>query len=147
MIIHQHIKATREGLLGKKTSSGYTIDTHVPFVALPCGAALYRVVKVRNEANQKMCAAIVLDVGPWNISDSKYVLEDQRPLAENGIKTEFEDGKPGKQIFDSHINKAGIDLSEFVWQSLGMTDNGLVSWWFIDEPWIIGSATVVPILT
>jgi hypothetical protein len=33
------VKATREGLLGQKTASGYVIDTVVPFVALPCIAS------------------------------------------------------------------------------------------------------------
>ena len=29
------VKATREGLIGGKTDSGYVVETHVPFVALP----------------------------------------------------------------------------------------------------------------
>ena len=36
------VKATREGLIGGQTASGYIIDRVVPFVALPCGKALQR---------------------------------------------------------------------------------------------------------
>jgi hypothetical protein len=45
------VKATREGLQGGKTSSGYRVDPIVPFVALPSTAALRLWVKVHNPRN------------------------------------------------------------------------------------------------
>lgn len=43
------VKATREGLLGHGTASGYIIDRVVPFVALPSTKAIGRFVKVESE--------------------------------------------------------------------------------------------------
>jgi hypothetical protein len=42
------VKATREGLSGGKTASGYIVDDVVPFVALPAFAALHLWVRVRS---------------------------------------------------------------------------------------------------
>lgn len=125
------VKATREGLIGGKTASGYIIDTVVPFVALPSTKALGRFVKI--QANGHTVLAIVLDVGPWNEHDDEYVFQiltndttawgmpPVRPSAESGTD------ERGRKT-----NGAGIDLGEAIWRSLGMTDNGLVSWEFID---------------
>lgn len=117
---HQNIKATREGLIGRSTSSGYVICPHVPFVALPDVGALYRAVLVTNQANGKSCAALVLDVGPWNEHDCNYVEGGARPGAETGTD---ERGRT--------TNHAGIDLGEYVWRQLEMKDNGLVTWVFL----------------
>lgn len=114
------VKATREGIIGGKTSSGYVIDKVVPFVALPSTKALSRFVKVTNPTNGKSTYAIVLDVGPWNIHDDDYVFGTGRPQAENGIDS-----------FGRATNKAGIDLGEKVWAALGMTDNTEVDWEFL----------------
>lgn len=131
------VKATREGLIGGKTASGYRVDANVPFVALPSTAALRLWVRVFNPANNKSCRALVLDVGPWNEKDHAYVfqpattqsyrfssgdatgLSNIRPLAEVGI-----------DAFGRVTNKAGIDLGEAVWTALGMTDNADVMWEF-----------------
>ena|ERR1700758_5726603 len=114
------VKATREGLVGNRTASGYVIDTHVPFVALPCGKALYRAVRITNPSNLRTCTALVLDVGPWNTADESYVLHGGRPQAESGTDT-----------YGRATNGAGIDLSEKVWNALALADNGLVDWKFI----------------
>lgn len=114
------VKATREGLVGRKTASGYTIDHVVPFVALPSTKALGSFVRLFNPANGKSCLAIVLDVGPWNEHDEEYVFGASRPAAESGTDTR-----------GRHTNGAGIDLGEKVWQRLGMTDNTEVHWEFI----------------
>src|SRR6266850_4900823 len=111
------VLSTREGLIGEKTASGYIIDEHVPFVALPSKKGLYRAVKVRR--GTKQIIALVLDVGPWNIHDDAYVLYNSRPQAESGT-----------DMFGRKTNKAGIDLSEKVWKYLDMTDNGDVEWEF-----------------
>jgi hypothetical protein len=114
------VKTTREGLVGQKTASGYVIDRVVPFVALPSTEALFRFVKVTNPANGKTCAAIVLDVGPWNEHDDNYVFHGCRPQAESGTDS-----------FGRATNHAGIDLSEKVWKELGLTDNVEVDWEFL----------------
>lgn len=111
--------ATREGLIGEKTASGYIIDEHVPFVALPCTKALYRAVRVKK--GMKQIIALVLDVGPWNINDDTYVFNNSRPQAESGT-----------DMFGRKTNKAGIDLSEKVWKYLEMEDNGDVEWEFVE---------------
>ena len=114
------VKATREGLVGGTTASGYKVDTVVPFVALPSRHALGKFVHLRNPKNGKTCYAIVLDVGPWNERDEAYVFEGARPAAEDGVDTR------GRKT-----NKAGIDLGEKVWKLLDMKDNGPVEWEFL----------------
>jgi hypothetical protein len=114
------VKATREGLLGGTTASGYLVDPIVPFVALPSSAALRQWVRVINPQNGKSIDALVLDVGPWNEHDQAYVFGGQRPAAETGIDTR------GRKT-----NGAGIDLGERVWAALEMTDNSDVWWEFL----------------
>ena len=114
------VKATREGLLGGKTASGYTVDAVVPFVALPSTKALRRFVRVINPRNAKVALAVVLDVGPWNEHDENYVFGAARPAAESGQDTR------GRTT-----NHAGIDLGEAVWRALEMTDNDTVLWEFV----------------
>lgn len=112
--------ATREGLIGGKTASGYIVDTVVPFIALPAVKALHRFVRVTDPKTGRSVFAIVLDVGPWNEHDDAYVFTGARPAAESGIDTR------GRVT-----NKAGIDLGERVWRELGMEDNGPVDWVFL----------------
>jgi hypothetical protein len=119
-IVHT-VRATREGLLGQRTASGYVIDRAMPYVALPANA-LYRFVRVTNPSNGKSCIAIVLEKGPWNIDDNAYVFGSARPQAESGVDTR------GRLT-----NRSGIDLGERVWHALGMTNNGPLSWEFLDE--------------
>jgi hypothetical protein len=114
------VLATREGLDGSKTSSGYVIDDVVPFVALPSTKALHRFVRVTNPATHNSTIAVVLDVGPWNEHDDAYVFQGNRPLAESGIS-----------VSGRGTNRAGIDLGGFVWKALGMVDNAQVDWEFI----------------
>jgi hypothetical protein len=114
------VKATREGLKGKKTSSGYIVDDYVPFVALPSHKALGKFVRIVNYQNNKTCIAVVLDVGPWNEHDDAYVFDKARPLAEQGISKSMKG-----------TNNAGIDLGKKVWDELGMIENSDVDWGFI----------------
>lgn len=116
------VKATREGLVGWKTSSGWVIDRSMPFVALPSSKALYKFVKITNPLVNKSCIAIVLDVGPFNEQDDNYVFNGARPQAESGIS-----------VSGKGTNKAGIDLGEKVWSLLEMRDNTEVSWEFLEE--------------
>jgi hypothetical protein len=114
-----NVKATREGLVGQRTASGFVIDQVVPFVALPSHQALLRFVRLTNPANGKTAMAVVLDVGPWNTADNGYVFGTDRPQAESGT-----------DLFGRKTNGAGIDLGEAVWNALGMKDNTEVSWEF-----------------
>ena len=114
------VKATREGLVGQKTASGYVIDDIVPFVALPSSRALSRAVRVTNPANGKSIIAIVLDVGPWNEHDDNYVFSGYRPAAESGTS-----------VSGKGTNGAGIDLGQKVWNALLMADNSNVEWEFV----------------
>lgn len=114
------VKATREGLIGHKTASGFVIDSVVPFVALPSVDALGRLVKVTNLQNGITAYGFVLDVGPFNEHDNAYVFRGERPLAESGVS-----------VSGQGTNKAGIDLGEKIWQQLGMKDNTEVEWEFI----------------
>lgn len=112
------VKATREGLIGGKTSTGYNVDKYVPFVALPSYDALHEIVRIT--ANGLTVLAIVMDVGPWNVNDRDYVFKGARPQAESGTDK-----------FGRKTNGAGIDLGEYVWHKLAMRDNSLVSWEFV----------------
>ena len=113
-----NIKATREGLEGQKTYSGWRINSSVNFVALPSLAAVRQSVIVTY--NHKSCRALVLDVGPWNIDDDSYVFGNTRPQAETGTD------KSGRKT-----NHAGIDLGEAVRNELGIVeDNVVVDWKF-----------------
>src|SRR6266850_38555 len=112
------VLATREGLIGQKTASGYIVDGIVPFVALPSFKALFKFIKITHGNISTL--AIVLDVGPWNEHDDQYVFMGARPMAESGTDTR------GRTT-----NKAGIDLSERIWHILQMKDNTEVSWEFI----------------
>lgn len=114
------VKATREGLVGRETASGYVVDSHVPFVALPSVLALHRLVKISNPRNGHSCCAFVLDVGPWNEHDDEYVFAGARPQAESGTDS-----------IGRTTNGAGIDLGEYVWSKLGLDDNTEVEWEFL----------------
>lgn len=115
------VKATREGLIGARTASGYVIDSVVPFVALPSTSALFQFVRLRNPVTSRETMAIVLDVGPWNEHDDAYVFGGARPAAELGVDSR------GRAT-----NEAGIDLGEKVWTALGMVDNAPIEWEFIE---------------
>lgn len=114
------VKATREGLVGQKTASGYVIDTVVAFVSLPSTLALGSFVRLWNPLTNARCIAQVLDVGPWNTADNAYVFGGARPQAESG-----------KDTTGRVTNGSGIDLGEKVWALLGMTDNTTVGWEFL----------------
>lgn len=121
------VKATREGLPGQHTASGWRINSHAYFVALPSRAALWAWVEVTNmnvidpeTGTGVTVKARVLDIGPHygskNDDDDAYVFGGARPKAES-------DGSNG----------AGIDLGEAVWNALGMKDNGPVTWRWLHE--------------
>ncbi len=110
------VYATREGLIGRKTSSGRKIEADSIFVALPSTSALNSWVEV--QYNNKTMKAQVWDVGPWNENDP-YWETGTRPLAEKGISKSMQG-----------TNGAGIDLSAALFEILGMEDNDWVRWRF-----------------
>ena len=132
------VKATREGLVGKQTACGWTIDTVTPFVALPSERALHRQVRVSNPAAGKSIVATVLDVGPWNTHDDAYVFQPATNGVNPAIPSDFEgvtETRPaserGISLSGDGTNGAGIDLGQAVWSALEMRDNGLVDWEFL----------------
>lgn len=122
------VKATREGLEGKPTSTGWIIDNHVSFAALPSIRAKHRHVRISNPLNGKTSIAEILDTGPWSEIDDAYVFSGERPLAERNLRWMYGEPTP---VACPKSNGAGIDLGEKVWNTLGMRDNTEVDWEFI----------------
>ena len=120
------VLATREGLTGKRTATGWIIDDHVAFCALPSRKALHRHVRITNLKNGATAIAEVLDVGPWSEEDDGYVFNQRRPMAEFNQRKML-----GKPVEKHHTNGAGIDLGEKVWNVLDMQDNSEVDWEFV----------------
>ena len=128
------IQATRIGLIGKTTAAGLKIRSSSIFVALPSTKALWKIVIIRHDSQYYI--APVLDVGPWNETDTDYVFGNTRPLSEQGI------GRYRKPT-----NKAGIDLSDGLVRLMGyrikpttkrtdsvpVWNNDLVDWRFITD--------------
>lgn len=129
------VVATREGLPGGRTSTGWRIDPIVPFVALPSDAALRLWVLVTNPLNGRTCRALVLDVGPHYEHDTPYVfqpltIEPMLATPENEVRPRAE--QRGLDDYRRIVtNAAGIDLGEAVWAALGMKDNTKVGWSFV----------------
>jgi len=131
--------ATREGLIGHQTASGYRIDNVVNFVALPHVNALGKHVRLWADNDEFALDAViaqVLDVGPHNDLDP-YVFQQstmgQVPALTKDIRPMAEEGISRVNGHDYHAkNIAGIDLGEAVWNALGMKDNGYVWWEFVN---------------
>jgi hypothetical protein len=123
----QRVYATREGEIGKKTSTGLVIRRDSLFVALPHPRALGKHVEVRY--GQRAIVVPVLDVGPWNVDDD-YWSDSRRPASERN-----------RGYYRSPTNRAGIDLSDAVFHQLGLRDNDWVEWRFVHKgylalPWL-----------
>ena len=119
----QRVFATREGELGKRTSTGHVITAASLFVALPHPAALGKQVEVRYGA--RAIVVPVLDVGPWNVDDD-YWSGSRRPAAERSR---------GK--YRTPSNRAGIDLSDATFHALGLRDNDWVEWRFVHKGYLV----------
>ena len=119
----QRVLATREGEVGKKTSTGLVIQPDSLFVALPHPMALHKHVEIRY--GTLTVVAQVLDVGPWNTDDA-YWKTSTRPASERAH---------GKYRVPS--NHAGIDLSDAVYAALGLPDNDVVAWRFVHKGYLV----------
>ncbi|MEO6954736.1 MAG: hypothetical protein ABI321_23250 [Polyangia bacterium] len=119
----QRVLATREGEVGKKTSTGLVIQPESLFVALPHPMALHKHVEIRY--GNRTIVAQVLDVGPWNVDDA-YWKTSARPASERAH---------GKYRVPS--NHAGIDLSNAVFAALGLSDNDVVDWRFVHKGYLV----------
>lgn len=118
----QRVFATREGLVGSRLATGGLIRAGDQFVALPHPSALRRDVELRYGG--RALVVPVLDVGPWNIDDP-YWSNGQRPAAERGRGT-----------YRTPANRAGIDLSDATFATLGLRDNDFVEWRFVHRGYI-----------
>jgi hypothetical protein len=119
----QRVYATREGEIGKRTSTGHHITPESLFVALPHPAALGKHVEVRYR--QRAIVVPVLDVGPWNIDDA-YWRTGERPAAERS-----------RGYYRTPSNRAGIDLSDATFAALGLHDNDWVEWRFVHKGYLV----------
>jgi hypothetical protein len=118
----QRVFATREGLTGGRLATGGIIQPGDRFVALPHPSALHRDVEIRYQG--RALVVPVLDVGPWN-TDDDYWSSGQRPAAERGRGT-----------YRRPVNRAGIDLSDATFATLGLHDNDWVEWRFVHRGYI-----------
>jgi hypothetical protein len=68
----------------------------------------------------------VIDLGPWNYDDPRYVHEGQRPLVEKQYaqKTPAQNGQVP-------TNKAGIDLTPPIADAVGISGKGVIRWRFV----------------
>jgi hypothetical protein len=119
----QKVYATREGDIGKRTSTGLRIEPEHLFVALPHPRALGKDVEVRYR--NRAIIVPVLDVGPWNVDDA-YWETGARPAAERG-----------RGVYRAPSNRAGIDLSDAVFAALGLRDNDDVEWRFVHRGYLV----------
>lgn len=123
------VAATREGLVGEKTASGHVIKETDVFVALPSRKALGKLVEVRYAGKSIQCK--VEDVGPWSTQDDYWNTTRARPLSEEGKRV------PVSMLtkYGPTKNKAGIDLSNGLWDLLGIPrGKGIapVEWRFVE---------------
>jgi hypothetical protein len=103
------------------------------YVALPWTVPDPR-PKVRVTRGNLSLTASISDKGPWTTMDEAYVMGggEVRPIAE----TCYDNHDPlpsGPNAGKVPSNPAGIDLSPALFKALGMTDNDLVDWQFIDD--------------
>jgi hypothetical protein len=158
--------ATREGLIGGITTNGHVITEDDHFVALPSRRALapkatgdysVRVCTTTTVRRKARCGyAPVWDVGPWNTRDDYWNPRRERqdwdtlpqgvPQAQVAHLDGFNDGR---DQFDREVlNPAGIDLSDALFDDLGLTDNAWVRvdyLWTGSEPLATVRADSVPV--
>lgn len=119
------VHATRIGLIGSTTYSGIYLTPESTLVALPSKSVQKRYVEVVYK--DKAAIVQVLDLGPWSRNDP-YWEKHENPKAELGICDKDINGGIAK-------NKSGIDLSDGLWDKLGIKrGQGIVKvrWRFVN---------------
>lgn len=123
------IVATREGTtregLAERTAYGLMTGYDV-FVALPSDDLKGKWVELECESGTRAIVPVG-DIGPWNGAEGcndKYWETADRPQSESGID------KRGRKT-----NSAGIDLSQKLWEMLGLKGGStVVKWKFAPTP-------------
>ncbi len=140
-----HVYATREGLVGGRTSSGHTITPNDHFVALPSTKALNKSVKITYKG--KSAVAPVLDIGPWNNDDNYWDPTDARvykgiPRGKSQAQAAYENGNNGGKSGTGLTVTApgGIDIGDGTYADLGL---GNADWVDVTFLWLTddGSAS------
>jgi len=107
----------------------YLNDTEL-YVALPYSFSTSAPLPmVRVYKGELSAVGIVADKGPWTTDDEDYVYGSARPIAE----TCHDEGTPlpsGPNAGKVPTNKAGIDLSPAMAETIGVNGKGLVTWTF-----------------
>jgi hypothetical protein len=124
----ENITATVFGGVGDDQDSAYSdidwIDSETVGVAFPYRWKRDR-PRVVVEGPKGTMTVAVIDVGPWNIHDHKYVIDGERPLAEKQYESGLE-----AQNGQIPNNDAGIDLTPPVAKRVGVSGKGKVRWRF-----------------
>ena len=135
------VYATREGLVGGRTSSGHVITPNDHFVALPSTKALNKSVKITYKG--RSATAPVLDIGPWNNDDDYWNPSDVRtykgiprgvPQAKAAYDSANNGGKSGTGL---HVTApGGIDIGDGTYAELGLGNADYVDvtfLWLVDD--------------
>ena len=136
------VRATREGLVGKKTANGYRIPERAWFVALPSWKVLSsqggNEFMVRVTYKDKSIVVPVWDVGPWNTNDEYWTPERRfyrdlpvgMPMAQAAVDFNY---NGGLDMFGRKVTIGnGIDIADGAfWDGLGMTRNDWVKVTFL----------------
>jgi hypothetical protein len=80
------IRATRQGMVGRRTANGHTIKKRDHFVSLPCWCVLSskdgNEYAVRLAYKGRSVVVPVYDVGPWNRRDNYWDAQPQRTFGD-----------------------------------------------------------------
>jgi hypothetical protein len=132
------VYATREGLVDSDTANGHTIGRQDRFVSLPSWRSLSD--DEGGEYSVQVCSAAgrcawapVWDVGPWNTRDDYWSPDREQfpelprglPEAQAAFQYGHNDGEDGsgREV----TNPAGIDLSDGIYEDLGLSGTPRVS--------------------
>ena len=131
------VRATREGLVGKRTANGYRIPERAWFVALPSWKVLSsqggNEFQVRVTFEDKSIVVPVWDVGPWNTNDEYWTPERRfyrdlpigMPMAQAAVQFGY---NGGLDMFGRKVTLGnGIDIADGAFlDGLGMRHNDWV---------------------
>ena len=126
---HHDITATEFGGAGDDQDSAYPdidwINSKSKGVALPYKWKETPRPKILVRGPKGEVETDIIDLGPWNLTDSPYCLRGERPAAEQ----QYEDGTLAENG-QVPSNDAGIDLTPPIAKVVGISGKGKVSWRF-----------------